>query len=153
MTATNDSHLLVEYFAKRFTADNFFRVFFCVEGFLDVEASPDLGKWYLRNIYANLMMRMKLHLDWARDGEKGISNSRKDFLAFVKSMTKVEEYQAVTRECFVELAGRVSRQRRGDKEKAKAQIPEDGKLFHLIGAPPPPPAPHRKAQSGSHANR
>ena len=106
---------------------------------LMLKASPDLGKWYLQNIYANLMMRMKFHLDWARDGEKGIQNLRKDVFAFVKSMTKAEEYQAVTRECFVELAGHVSRRRRGNKEKAKAQIPEDGKLFHLIGAPPPPP--------------
>jgi hypothetical protein len=44
-----------------------------MEEYLDFDTSTDLGKWYMNEIYANLFMRIKLHLDWLENGMNGFT--------------------------------------------------------------------------------
>jgi hypothetical protein len=67
-----DAQVLVEHFPEKCAKENF-AVFLFVEGYLDFDTSTDLGKWYMNEIYANLCMRIKLHLDWLENGMNGFT--------------------------------------------------------------------------------
>ncbi|EGD94834.1 hypothetical protein TESG_02336 [Trichophyton tonsurans CBS 112818] len=46
-----------------FTAEKFFIVFYWAAPIVDYDKSSEKGKWYLRNVYANLAAEVKLYLD------------------------------------------------------------------------------------------
>jgi hypothetical protein len=71
--------------------------------------SSSLGHFYCREVYANLCLRVKLHMDWLEGGKVGDENSKDDLDKFIFELASAEEFDAVDKTDFVELHLETSR--------------------------------------------
>jgi hypothetical protein len=132
-----DTKSLTTFYIRKFTLDNFFLVCYWMVDILDLAGSSELGKYYARNIFANLLMRTKLYLDWEEGGQHGFANSRSDLLQFVDLMATPEEYANIGKEDFKEITSIFMR---GKKRKAKDKtlnLPKNGNRLHISSDRPP----------------
>ncbi|KAI9749167.1 MAG: hypothetical protein M4579_006980 [Chaenotheca gracillima] len=130
---------LAKYFNRKFSKENFLRVFSFIDGYVDFDNSTLLGQFYMKNIYANLASKTKMHLDW-RAHRSGRANDRESIIKFVDTMALAKEYDNVTKAEFEEIFDRAHRQRRKKKTK-DVLLPDDDPDVLIIGRPPPPKAP------------
>lgn len=73
-------------FTETFSDTNFYKVFPFLDGHVDIKASTAFGKNYAENMYANLLMRVKLYLDAKKAGSIVGRNSREELFKFIPTM-------------------------------------------------------------------
>ncbi|KAI9749067.1 MAG: hypothetical protein M4579_007018 [Chaenotheca gracillima] len=142
LRTSQDIPTLNNFFRSTFSKENFLHVFHFMQGYMEVDKSSDLGKYYLTNIYANLATQCKLLVDKMEKGENGIKDFRHQLLEFFDVMATRKEFDSVTKAEFVEIFKRSARRRVPKKQK---RLADNDTRFHMSAAPPPPPA----ASSGS----
>ncbi|ELR05675.1 hypothetical protein VC83_03320 [Pseudogymnoascus destructans] len=65
---------LIEVFLKRFMKDNFFEVFFFVDGYLDFDKTAQLGQYYCQELYAHFCGHGKLLVDWENSKDRAVED-------------------------------------------------------------------------------
>lgn len=98
-----DSVALTRAFKSTFNPRNFYKLFRFLNGYIDIEKSTKLGDHYAKEIYGNLLMRAKLHIDAEDCSVKHGRNSRQEILKMIDKMRLVNEFDRVARSDFVEL--------------------------------------------------
>ncbi|KAI9746854.1 MAG: tRNA-splicing endonuclease subunit sen54 [Chaenotheca gracillima] len=136
LRSSSDVGVLNEFFCETFNKENFLNVFHFMNGYLDVDNSSDLGKYYLRNIYANLAAQCKLLSDRMEKNEPGIRDLREEIGAFFDSMPTKSEFDGVSKAEFAEIFQRSARRR---PQKKIRRLADDDARFKLSGGPPPAP--------------
>jgi hypothetical protein len=124
-----DTERLTDWFRNRYSTLNFYQCFSFIKHYVDLDKSHQEGKIYAKNIYANLCMRVKLNIDWHKDGKLGEINSDADLNEFISGMAINGAFDHVKRHHFVE----VIRKRTKSKApiKAPAKTPKEGERFHI----------------------
>lgn len=91
------------------------------------------------DIYANLAVRVKLHLDRVLSGEPGIKDSWGTVIASYDKMATHSNYDLVDEDQFKKLTARAAREK-PVPEKAHL-APDNDPMFLTTGPPPPPVIP------------
>jgi hypothetical protein len=136
-----NSELLESHFHEKFSESSFLEVFFFMDKILSIEKSTSFGIYYAKSVFSNLLMRVKLHLDW-RVKKEGDQNSRNELLHFVDLMVAQDVYARIGREDFYEIVDQDLRARPKKRQRATKLAPVVGNRLHFPRAPPPKTA-HR----------
>ncbi|KAL8802828.1 MAG: hypothetical protein Q9200_006454 [Gallowayella weberi] len=141
MKEYNTTALLQHTFEKTFNEVNFLFVWSFLEGYLDFDGCSELGKYYMKGIYVNLAIEVKLYLDSIERLPITKPTVRKQLTDFYDTLPLHPDFQGVHMSDFKELNARSYRQ----KKKKPAKQPDRSGLNRMVSMGPPPP----KASSGS----
>jgi hypothetical protein len=104
-----------------------------MEGYVDIKRSSKTGKWYGEELYANIMMRVKLHLDAKKKKVLMGENSRQELLKFIDGLALAEEFDGVSMDHFKWINER--RSKTPSPSKKETAIPVNGKRFFVAPLP------------------
>ncbi|MCJ1367489.1 hypothetical protein MMC16_006622 [Acarospora aff. strigata] len=136
VTQQTDSAVLHEYFLSVFTKETFLQVFYFMDGYLDFDGCSNLGKYYMKNIYANFAVQCKLHDDLVERNDPGRHDSHKDIGDFYQTMSLSKHYDQVDDAQFAELTA--SAANRIAAKRKKLLLPDSNPRYHVSGNPPSP---------------
>jgi hypothetical protein len=131
-----NSELLESHFHEKFSESSFLEVFFFMDKILSIEKSTPFSVYYAKSMFSNLLMRVKLHLDW-RVKKEGDQNSRSELLHFVDLMAAQDVYTGIGKEDFYEIVDQDLRARSKRRQRATKLAPVVGNRLHFPRAPPP----------------
>ncbi|KAJ6185888.1 hypothetical protein N7519_007189 [Penicillium mononematosum] len=115
ITDCEDEEKLSQYFYKTFNEEDFYYCFSWVYDILDLEKSPEQGRSFIRNIWANLATKVKIWTDCIRStGEKNLMAAGKmnEIHTFWFNMAKHDSLRGATKEIFTERPPRITRPKR-----------------------------------------
>ncbi|OAF56049.2 hypothetical protein VC83_07380 [Pseudogymnoascus destructans] len=130
---------LVEVFRKRFTKDNFFEVFFFVDGYLDFDKTAQLGQYYCRELYAHFCGHGKLLVDWENSKDRVVEDPRSQ-RAFMKMMMRFplsEHFDGLSRAEF-KLTGLKTSANREKMVPKTSDLAVGVECFFASDVAPPP---------------
>ncbi|KAI5307004.1 hypothetical protein KEM56_005677 [Ascosphaera pollenicola] len=134
----SDPVQLHNYFVNNFTAESFLSVFSFVDGYLDVDNSSELGKYYMREVYANIATKMKLYNDTCALNPREATAEWKEVLELWDMVPQERNFQNVTRREFAEVSTLGLSRGRRITEKQKSRTISDFPTWTTSGPPPPP---------------
>lgn len=137
---TKDDKLITQYFLKRFSASNFFEIFTMMKNYIDIDApntkdfNGGFGRWYVRQVYANLCMRIKLYLEY--DPKiNGLKDTRSEIFKFIGDMACSDRFNDIERSDFKEIY--ITRSRQKAPITRPDDLPKEGERFHILKEAPP----------------
>lgn len=91
----------------------------------------------ITDIYINLAVRVKLHLDWLKNGCQGRNDNWDSVLKFWDQMAYSSQYNGVTKAEFAEIDDAAARHR-PPTSKESHPCPDEDFCFRVSGPPLPP---------------
>ncbi|KAL9023601.1 MAG: hypothetical protein Q9180_008171 [Flavoplaca navasiana] len=126
--------LLTDFFESVFSSGNYFAVFRHIDGYVEYEGSTELGKFYMRSVYCNLAIEVKLYQDILDSNAGGAKDAHDELLKYYDQIPLHEDFVDVDKDDFKELRGRWR------NKKGKDVVKDDlllKKKFVSLGPPPP----------------
>ncbi|OJD20990.1 hypothetical protein ACJ73_07673 [Blastomyces percursus] len=117
-----EKDLLYEYFIERFTKEDFIDIFVWTVDILDYDNSSELAKWFMMQVFANLAVEEKLHVDITskhREKSREGWGSRAALLQFWDDLGGQEQFDPVHLGEFAEVQSKPSKQSKSSKTKNK----------------------------------
>lgn len=107
LTLVTQDQLLLEisnnsFFSKvdsLFSSENYFNIFYFIKNHLNINSSTDLGKQYLRNIFTNLAVRVRVQIKNSKTQDK-----QEKVLEFFDKVALLEDYNTVDITDFQQLS-------------------------------------------------
>jgi hypothetical protein len=109
---------------QKFNFQNWAFCFYYMKGYVNFEASSDLGKWYMENMYVNLGLEIKRFID-AHETKA----AREKLLLSYDALALNEAFDDIDKNDFSELAERMQRRKKRD-------FAEVNDRFSITRAPP-----------------
>ncbi|KAJ5129537.1 uncharacterized protein N7515_005576 [Penicillium bovifimosum] len=101
MADSTDPTKPYRHFESNFTPDKFEEVFYWAKPILDYDKSSDFGKWYVRSIYANIAVQVKLcHDHKEANDDKEYLYAWSQLIKFWDALTRHEQYKDIDKGCF-----------------------------------------------------
>jgi hypothetical protein len=124
------------YLHSHLNQQNWQHIWVYMKDYVDYENSSELGKWFMKNIYANLgHMACKLVIAGGRKERTADAlKAREDILKAWDALALRQEFDEIDIYEFAELSNRV----RADREKRKRDFTEVNAQFTTVGGPAPP---------------
>ncbi|KAI9875523.1 MAG: hypothetical protein M1830_008384 [Pleopsidium flavum] len=119
------------FFAGRFSPENFTTVFPWLHKYLDVRRSSDLGRFYFKNVYANLMAQTVQHLRWLENGKIGDEYDRVALMHTFNGLGMDDIWKDLRARDFARLRPNTTTRR-----SKKPAPPPRAPRFVLYGKPP-----------------
>ncbi|KAI1818906.1 hypothetical protein F4861DRAFT_544562 [Xylaria intraflava] len=120
------------------SAENFFRVWTYMRGYVEYERSSDLGKYYMKHMFLGLACEVTVWLRHNLKSEADGRAMRQDLHDFYFAMPKKEVFADVDKSCFHEIFAHHRNQKRAKKRNHDAEQ-RAFERFVINEAPPSPP--------------
>ncbi|MCJ1305848.1 hypothetical protein MMC08_008665 [Hypocenomyce scalaris] len=102
-----------------------------MDDYLDVKNSTELGQFFMKTIYVNLVIETKLYIDVVKSDES-IADVRKKLLNFYDCLPLADDFKKVDKSDFKEIQLHFQDQCKGQKLSDISDLAQ----FRSSGAPP-----------------